>query len=537
MFAEDKFLQIRDKQEVWQRYCGFLDLSVEDFMEIQENLLLDQINLIADSSLGRKMMKGQRPSSVEEFRKIIPLTKYNDYIPYLSKGQEDFLAKKPYYWVHTSNTKGTFKRVPWNYEFHKVQLRNIVAALILASATQKKEIRVEPGCRILALLPKRPFVSAQLAFGLVKEFSAKAVPPLEIYEELPFPQKIRAALRLSMSTNIDYVVSMTSTFVPMQREFRRMMEEQTLFSRLPKLHPAVSLRLLGSYLSKIFKQNRTLLPKNLWAIKGIVVWGADSDAFRDTIQEQWGKTPFQFYGSSESGLIAMQDWRKDKMTFLPDSVFLEFIPEDEINREDGTSTVLLDKVEEGRLYEPVITSFYGMPFLRYRQGDLIKVVSSNNRKTANTLPQVTFHSRADDVIDLFGIARLNTETLSEALKLTGIAYGDWAMRKEYKNGKLILELYVESGNRTQPADLERDLHKKLKYLDSHYREAIYITAYNPVSVIPLHKGTFQRYSREKREDNNAPDLFKLQRMNLSDSVARELIQMGLFRKLLVDQKD
>jgi hypothetical protein len=33
--------------EVWQKYCGFLDLSLKEFMEIQRSLLLEQIDLLA----------------------------------------------------------------------------------------------------------------------------------------------------------------------------------------------------------------------------------------------------------------------------------------------------------------------------------------------------------------------------------------------------------------------------------------------------------------------------------------------------------
>jgi len=32
--------------ELWQRCCGFLDLSLDDFMKIQRRLLLEQMELL-----------------------------------------------------------------------------------------------------------------------------------------------------------------------------------------------------------------------------------------------------------------------------------------------------------------------------------------------------------------------------------------------------------------------------------------------------------------------------------------------------------
>jgi hypothetical protein len=442
MSREAEIFRDNDKHQIWQRYCGFLDLSIDEFMEIQERLLLEQIGMVASSPLGRVILKDRRPSSLGEFRRIVPLTTYDDYAPYIADRQEDCLAQKPCYWVHTSHTNGAFKQVPWSEQFVQAQLRNLIATLILSSAIQKGDIQLKPGCRILSILPERPFVSAQLAFGLVEQFPVRSVLPLELCEKLPFRQKIDAALKQALSTDVDYIMTMTSSFMPMERGFHHVVRRGGLFPLLPRLHPKAFLRLLKNQPRKLINRNGEFLPRDLWSVKGIVAWGADSDAFRNNTEQQWGKLPFQFYGSSESGLIAMQDWRKDKMTFLPDSVFLEFIPWGVSGRENNVSTLLLNELEEGKLYELVITNFYGMPFMRYRQGDVVKI-TANIEKDASKLPTLTFHSRADDVIDLFGIARLNTKTVSEALELTGIGIGGWAMRKEYEKGKPVISLYIE----------------------------------------------------------------------------------------------
>jgi len=63
------------RDEVWKKYCGFLDLSLKEFMEIQERLLVEQIDLLGRCDLGRKFLRSSA-TSVDEFREVVPLTTY-----------------------------------------------------------------------------------------------------------------------------------------------------------------------------------------------------------------------------------------------------------------------------------------------------------------------------------------------------------------------------------------------------------------------------------------------------------------------------
>jgi hypothetical protein len=54
--------------EVWQEYCGFLDLDLDSYMQIQSRLMLEQIHLWCQSLLG-KTIAGTKPiHTIEEFR-------------------------------------------------------------------------------------------------------------------------------------------------------------------------------------------------------------------------------------------------------------------------------------------------------------------------------------------------------------------------------------------------------------------------------------------------------------------------------------
>jgi hypothetical protein len=95
-------------EELWQMCCGYLDLSLEQFMHIQRRLLSEQLNLLNRSTLGRKIMRGDRPRTVEEFREAAPLTTYADYCPELSEKREAPLPAPPAYWAHTSGRSGDY---------------------------------------------------------------------------------------------------------------------------------------------------------------------------------------------------------------------------------------------------------------------------------------------------------------------------------------------------------------------------------------------------------------------------------------------
>ena len=87
----DEKLSNRMYKSIWQQYCGFLDLSLSEYMAIQERLMLEQIALYAKCPLGRKIMDGAAPQTLDEFRAVVPLTTYRDYADILLENYYDQL--------------------------------------------------------------------------------------------------------------------------------------------------------------------------------------------------------------------------------------------------------------------------------------------------------------------------------------------------------------------------------------------------------------------------------------------------------------
>ena len=525
MLQEDKFFKTSDKKRIWQRYCGFLNLSLKEFMEIQQYLLEEQIELVADSLLGRKIMQGKKPRSIEEFRRVVPLTTYEDYEPYFSKKDDTVLAEKPYYWAHTAGQGGKFKWVPVNLRAHERASLATIGAWILATASKEGEVNVGPGGRMLFNLPVRPYFSGCLAFGLMERISFISIPSLEEAEQMEFQDRIERSFQMALRTGADFLASLSSVLVKMGETFEKQKVEFGFSFSM--LHPLVLWRLLRAQFRCKIVEKRNLLPKDLWPVRAIFGWGMDTSAYAEKIAYYWGKKPYQLYGATEGGVIALQHWEKEELVFLPTSSFWEFVPEEEWlkSREDKSYqplTVLLNEVQQGETYELILTNFYGMPFLRYRLGDLIKITTSGN----GGLPRMVFKSRADDLIDIAGLTRLDEKTIWQALVDTGVEFEDWSMRKEYEKGEPVLRLYIELKNNISEESLQHLLHEQLRSTNPQYEELVTTLITHPLRVTLLRQGTFQRYYEEKRKEGADLAHLKPTHMNASDVTIQKLLQLG-----------
>jgi hypothetical protein len=491
---EDAFFQSGRADDLWQRYCGFLSLSLDEFIHIQHGLLKEQIGFLNNIADQKEPPTRNGISTIDEFRQSLPLKNYENYSSQLQEEHENLLPEKPFYWVHTSAARGTYKKVPWTSRFNSVQCRNVISALILSAAQDMGDIKLAPGCRVLHLLPGRPFASASLAHALLEQFSVRTIPPLGEDENMAFTARIDKAMTMGLSSNIDYVVAMTSSLIKMGERFDHVWNKTRKNPlNILKIHPQVDWRLLNR------KNNNEHFPVDVWALKGIVSWGADSAGLSGAIEQQWGRRPVQMYGSSEGGIMAMQDWHKKAMALLPDVVFFEFIPEEKVHIKDPP-TVLIDELQEGKVYELVISNYYGMPMARYRQGDLVRIVKDGSN--SGGVPRITWFGRADDTIDVFGISRINTGVLSEALTKLGLTTANWFLHKEYDDGHVILRLYVESDHKVQSPSLEHSLSRALKSIDRHWGEAVYTMAYNPIRIKLVPVGTFQHLGFPDRDDHS-----------------------------------
>lgn len=513
----------------WKKYCGFLDLTVPQFMSIQEALLFQQFDKFAGCSLWQRLLGKNIPKSIDEFRRIVPLTKYEDYLPELDPGIEIALPEKPYVWAHTANAFGAPKRVPYTFQSYKASLENLMSVFVLACSRYRGQSSLTEGDRVLFNVAPNPYLSGILAAGASSTFNLKSVVAPDIHDSMDFKDKVAKSFEVSLQTGVDIIIAMTSVLVKTGNDFNRLSKSKKR-TRKHLMHPGALYRISRAFLrSKLEK--RDILPKDLWPVKALIGWGIDTSIYRDQVYKQWGAYPYEFHACTEAGIMAVQSWTRKCLTLIPYSNFFEFISEKELLKSKvdlfhEPQTVLLSEVKPGECYELVITSFNGMPFVRYRLGHLVRVIALADEEAGISLPQITFETRADDCIDIAGFTRISEKAVTQALANTGLRYEDWSIRKEVKRGKPSLHLYIELNQDYQQSDLASILHSELMNVDQCYHDLAVMMEVQPPRVTVLRPGTFNDYYTKRKE--NGAELLQRRppRMNASDDVIKALIATG-----------
>ncbi|MBI4285605.1 MAG: GH3 auxin-responsive promoter family protein [Chloroflexi bacterium] len=509
--------------ELWQRYCGFIDLSLEDFMVIQRRLLTEQLELLDHCELGKVIMRGAAPRTVDEFREQVPLTTYADYAPYLLKRRMDVLPQKPLVWMHTSGRSGdySFKWVPLTSRQYEEMTDVFVAIMLFGTCKRKGEVTLRGRDKILYALAPSPYFSGVTARCVEDAGLLRFLPPLDEAEKMEFADRIQQGFKMALFEGMDIFAGMSSILVAVGERFKEGNRKIAIGPLLRR--PGALFRLTRGFVkSKL--AGRPLLPKDIWSLKGVMAGGTDSTVFKEKIKEMWGCYPLNIYGNTEATIIAMQTWDYQGMVFVPNLNFLEFIPEEESlkSREDPSyqpATVLLDEVKAGGNYELVITNFHGGALVRYRIGDMVKIAARRNEQLNIDLPQMAFYSRVDDLIDIAGFTRLTEAVIWRALEKSGIAYKEWTVRKELKD-RPELHLYLElcPGEEPDAEKIATAVHEELKKLDSDYANLESFTGIKPIKVTLLPAEAFQNYMLRKKAAGADLAHLKVPHINPSDNM-------------------
>jgi hypothetical protein len=517
--------------EIWTKHCGFLDLKLDEFMGIQERLLLEQIGFLSRSEIGRKLIGEVPPASITEFRRRVPLTTYHDYEPYLKGMRSDSLPVEPYAWGRTSGRSGEYsaKWAPYSKRMYDSLGEVSIGAMLMASCTRKGEVNLHPGNVILLGTAPPPYTSGLITHSVADQLEVTFVPSLETGEKMDFGERIAEGFKLGMGTGLDFFYGLSSILAKTGQRFES--GSGNIKFSPTMLRPSVIFRLLkGFFNAKLNKRN--VLPKDIWKLKGIMSGGTDTDIYRERIKRYWGKEPLEGYACTEGGNMAMQAWNFKGMTFFPDCNFLEFIPyEDHIkNKQDPRyqpPTVLSNELQPG-IYELVFTNLLGGVFTRYRVGDLFEVISLRDEELNIDLPQVRFYSRADDIIDLGGFTKLTERSIWQVIEASKIDYVEWTARKEQVGGEPILHLYIElsESDRTSSDQLKPLIHAGLHEVNSDFTDLEYILGSDHLLVTRLANNSFTRYMEDRRRAGSDLAHVKPPHMQPSNDVIKRLLQVG-----------
>ncbi len=282
MTFTEELIKQGQKDKVWSKYCGYLDLSIKVYMQLQERLLFEQFELLKDYAIGKKFFGSKLPRSIKDFREKVPLTSYEDYIEFLLERNETLLPKAHYRWARTSGKCGKYpcKCVPLTDRMNERFGEVAVMTMIMSSCAYKGDMTIEPDDIILMSTAPLPYTSGYVSHSTEDILDIRFVPPLEIAEKMDFGDRITGVLSEGMETRIDYFYGLSSVLGKIGERF-----EQGGGSKftLQMLKPKILGRLLrGMIRSKL--QGRAMLPKDIWDLKGVMVGGMDAEIYREKVE-------------------------------------------------------------------------------------------------------------------------------------------------------------------------------------------------------------------------------------------------------------
>jgi hypothetical protein len=518
----DQKLKKKQYNQIWREYCGFLDFSMADYMDIQNRLMLEQIEMYSGCELGRRIMTGKKPSSVDEYRQLVPLTKYEDYADLLLPRIESALPAKPLLWIETTweGAKNPIKVAPYTEGMINNHKNCSIAGLILATSNQKGQFSLRSGENFLYGMAPLPYLTGLIPLILENEITVNWLPSEKEAVSLSFSERNKLGFKMGMQQGVDLFFGLSSVVNKIGDQFASGGNSDDKINPLNN-SLKMNYRILKAWTNS--KEERVpIRPKDIWNLKGLICAGTDSASYKAKIEKDWGVRPLEIFGGTETTCMATETWSKNGLVFFPEVCFYEFIPwpEMEKNLEDPKyvpRTYLMDELQEGIKYELVISNFKGGAFARYRVGDIFKCISLQNEQDGLQIPQFVYVDREPGLIDIAGFTRISEKTINEALTFSKLDINDWCALKEFDNDNrafmhIFVEVTLEGIRHGLTQEIITDhLAIYFRYIDSDYKDLKTLLGIEPLQVTIIPTGTFEKYTQlfGKRPRKMNPSHFEM----------------------------
>ncbi len=461
--------------------------------------------------------------SIEDYRKQVPMTTYEDYLPYIQRmidnNEEDILCSYPLVaYAQTSGTTGKHKFIPLTQKvinlYQKYTLTTMVA-LVDRHCRQKYGRPLKPGRGLFICLEFEDKLPNGRAATNVPEITAKQLSWLYPYlTNVPFKKLFKLAdisgyylyLRFALEDkNTMYIFGVFFSFIYEMLHYLKANWEVFVddiangtISDLARPTPEVREEMMkfikpnperAAELRKEFEKgfDETILQR-IWPNLSVIYGIANSvyTSYADNVRKISGDIPFDYsiYGASE-GLFATPDNLDDgKRLLLPDSCFFEFIPVDEPDK-----ILMLDELEIGKEYELVITNQAGL--YRYRLGDIIEVAEYKNQ-----CPYIVFSRRKGHLISITGekTAEHHLEEVIRAVSnATGVDIHEWVVyvNNDTHPGHYTLAIENDSGKDLSVyTDMAEELLRKVNPIYDRFRRVLGI---KPLTIVNQKPGSHDEW--------------------------------------------
>lgn len=502
-------------EELWKRYCSFLDKPFSEQLEYNEGRLKDSFEKWKRTKMSRQLC----PKGVKRFDEV-PITTYNDYpilhqfgvqLESLSKSEprrkgelwfdyynrigkkvvpmlDGWIPDEYGFCVKTSGTSGNNKWFAQTNGFSK-NMESAISFLVMACSDAHGTTNVRKGDIFLNILSPVPYISGYI-FRPVMQI-LRPVPPYEVADEISsMHKKIWMCLDLiKKGPKIDVVGGIASIFYMFSKFFTRPAEfykeyYQSMNFGIKKLF--LGLKYIQSEISGgKYKKASDILP-----VKGICLGGYDTRLYIDWIREEFGVEPCNCYGTTEFG-VPMYGHPERKIEYFPDLrvMYFEFL----------TNTGEIKKIDELKKRE--VYGLVGTPFdsmlIRYDIADQFRVVDFRD----DGMPIFDVEGRRDHVIDIYGYFRLTQTTAIKTLYEAGLKESDkWCVAK-VKDPKEYLLFLMEKESEYPEKRAAKLIFDALQKVDPYFKN--YVDDFkikDPLEIIKveyLKKGAFMRYTMKK----------------------------------------
>ncbi|MDR2830911.1 MAG: GH3 auxin-responsive promoter family protein [Methanobrevibacter sp.] len=510
-------------------YENLLEMT-KDPMKYNEEFLFKILDKNKNTEYGQKY-DFANIKSIEEYQSKIPLSEYDDYVEYILSmiidNRSDLItADKVDHYSKSSGTLGNPKKIPCSAsgqeaimkysEYHtfrligeKLGLDWIDGRILNLSDFSIDEIK--PGITYGAVSSKMMMLLGKKIDNYVDLLQSIFTSPIE--GVFPEPSTDVRYIHARFALMDENIVSVLSSFYSIFLELLVYIEEnwkllvkdinKGTIDESIKMSNKVRESLLGKVqpmseradaLNKIFEQgfNEPIIPK-IWPKMKILVGIGTGGFFNYTtkIKKKYAGKDLNLVLlgliSSESIVSVPIDLNSHSSAILPDVCFFEFKP---VGSDDVYLT--LDKLEEGKDYELIITNLSG--FYRYKMGDVIRVTGRYNN-----LPLIQFLYRSNQNVSLAG-EKTTEIALREAAERTmrdfNIDLMEFSMYPDPDSSPASYVFFLEinsNPNNVSKEDIRDSIEEKLSNLNPSYGDKIEKNVLGKMQLHFLHKETYLLY--------------------------------------------
>ncbi len=530
-------------------------------MEIQEQLLTGLIGRNSETAIGRKYDFASI-TSIEDFRKKIPIMDYADHAPYIQSSLQgepaQLTAQSPCFYATTSGTTGAPKYIPVTPESRsaKSQLLRVWLSKLFLDHPKMFSGRmlsvVSP--EVESMSPSGIPCGAESGHGYrsaPKPLKAVYSSPYDTFEIKDYDSKYYTLLRIAVAQSVTFLFSCNPSTVLLlaQRmgEFAEDIIDDIRHGTLSEKFnvPEEIRRECEPYLKadpsradelmQIHQKTGSLRPREVWpALCVIACWkggsvGSYLKKFSQYFPDDVAVRDLGYLSSENRGSIPLTDAGISGPLSIATN-FFEFLPEDFEGEPDGEDLLTVDQVEEGKSYYIYVTTLAGL--YRYDMNDIVQVMGYYE----NT-PLIRFLQKGKGVVSFTG------EKLYESQVIQSVDQALAEISGEYEFITALGELEDDIPRYTflvefdDPPDDDRamrwlqGIEEQLQKLNIEYHGKRDSKRLRPAALKIIKPGEFAAYRKRMVEGGKLDGQFKTLKLTKDAQFAAEF---GVDRKLLLD---